>query len=111
MKKLILGLLQLLTVTVSAQITSATLTGSVQVEGEVRSKITLVLIDKSTNYFYTTDVNKKGNFEFTDLQVGGPYELQITINDEKFIRKYSYFKLGENEVPKIIVSLKKRNHE
>lgn len=110
MKKLVLVLL-LLTASVTAQVTSATMIGNIQVEGQIQGKIELKLIDKSTNYFYTTDVNKKGNFEFTDLQVGGPYELQITINDEKFIRKYSYFKLGENEVPKIIVSLKKRNHE
>ena len=105
MKKTILGLL-LLTATASAQTTSATLIGNIQVDGQVQNKIELILIDRSTNYIYATDIDRKGNFEFTDLQVGGPYELQIVVDNQKFIRKYSYLKLGDNDIPKINVSLK-----
>lgn len=63
--------------------------------------IELVLIHKPTNYRYDSVTDKKGYFEFTDLEVGGPYELIIVINNETFYRKYESLILGENDVLKI----------
>ena len=100
MRILIFALL-LFGVTVSAQVTSATLTSKIEINGEPAKNIELILIHKPTNYRYYSSTDKKGYFEFDDLEVGGPYELIIVVNDETISRKYEYLKLGENDVCKI----------
>lgn len=93
----------LFTCVVSAQVTSATLTSKIEINGLPAKNVELILIHKPTNYRYYSVTDKKGYFEFSDLEVGGPYELIIVVNNETFIRKYEYLRIGENDVLKIML--------
>jgi len=81
-----------------AQETSASLSSKIEINGLPANSVELILIHKPTNYRYYSVTDKKGYFEFSDLEVGGPYELIIVVNNESFNRKYEFLKLGENEV-------------
>ena len=59
--------------------------------------------NKPTNYKYFTKTNKKGDFEFDNLDVGGPYKLIINIDKKEYMREYKFLSLGDNEVKKIIL--------
>lgn len=87
----------------SAQITSASLNSNIEINGLPAKKLELILVHLPTNYRYYSVTDKKGNFEFTDLEVGGPYRLIIVIKNEIIYREYEYLRLGENEVNKIIL--------
>jgi hypothetical protein len=91
----------LFTCLAAAQETSATLSSKIEINGLPAKNIELILIHKPTNYRYYSVTDKKGYFVFSDLEVGGPYELIIVVKDETFNRKYEYLKLGENDVLKI----------
>ena len=91
----------LFTCLATAQVTSATLSSKIEINGLPAKNIELILIHKPTNYKYYSVTDKKGYFEFTDLEVGGPYELIIVVNNETFYRKYESLILGENDVLKI----------
>ena len=88
----------LFTCVVSAQVTSATLSSKIEINGLPAKNLELILIHKPTNYRYYSVTNKKGYFEFSDLEVGGPYELIIVIKNETVTRKYEYLRIGENEM-------------
>ena len=83
----------------SAQITSSTLSGNIQVNNEPGKNLKITLIHLPTNYVYDGVSNEKGFFSLDNLDVGGPYKLIIQIDDKKFfIRTYETLLLGENEI-------------
>jgi len=106
MRKLICFFL-LFTCLAVAQETSARFSSKIEINGLPAKNLELILIHKPTNYRYYSVTDKKGYFEFSDLEVGGPYELIIVVNNETFNRKYEYLKLGENEIFKISLKWKK----
>ena len=86
----------------SAQITAATLSSNIEINGEPGKNIKVTLIHLPTNYVYTTVSDKRGNFSLDNLDVGGPYKLIIVIDEKRIITKtIETLILGENEIKKM----------
>lgn len=92
----------LFTCVLSAQITTATFSSGIEINGEPGKNLKITLIHLPTNYVYTTVSDKHGNFSLDNLDVGGPYKLIIEIDDKrKFTKTYDYLLLGDNDINKI----------
>ena len=105
MKKQIISIFALLSFTVAfAQETSSALSGKIQdgTHGNLKVKITYL----PTNSNYETDANKNGQFTLNNLDVGGPYKIEVY--DEKQNLIYSQngiqLSLGKNDLPLIFLS-------
>ena len=102
MRKLLITLF-LFTSISYAQMTTSSISGSIEIDGVPACKVKLLIKHLPTNYTTESETNNKGYFSIDDLDVGGPYVLTITINGIIYYRKYEYLTLGENEVKKIEV--------
>lgn len=83
------------------QLTSSNLSSRIIVDRDLINNVKLELIDLSKNYHYFTVVDKNGYFDFSDLDVGGNYELTVkTVGETKHI-KVGQLRLGNNEIKQI----------
>lgn len=92
----------------SAQITSSTINGKVT-DGDmpvVNASVTLIYLP--TNSVYETVTDKKGRFSLDNLDVGGPFKIEVkgeTI--ENYSKSGFTLLLGDNDLPKPIMVRKK----
>ncbi len=92
----------------SAQITSATINGKVTDGEQPVANASITLIYLPTNSVYETITDKKGRFSLDNLDVGGPFKIEVkgeTI--EKFSKSGLQLSLGDNDLPKPILVRKK----
>ena len=92
----------------SAQITSSTINGKVT-DGDLpiaNAKVTIVYLP--TNSVYETETDKKGRFSLDNLEVGGPFKIEVKADSiENYSRSGFQFLLGDNDLPKPIMVRKK----
>ena len=95
----------------SAQITSSTVNGKVT-DGDLpiaNAKVTITYLP--TNSVYETETNKKGMFSIDNLEVGGPFKLEVKADSiENYSRSGFQFLLGDNDLPKPIMVRKKETN-
>ncbi len=93
---------------VSAQITSSTINGKIT-DGDLpiaNASITLTYLP--TNSVYETETDKKGRFSLDNLEVGGPFKIEVKgSNIENYSRSGFQLLLGDNDLPKPIMVRKK----
>ena len=92
----------------SAQITSSTINGRVT-DGDLpiaNAKVTLIYLP--TNSVYETETDKKGRFSLDNLEVGGPFKIEVKgASIENYSRSGFQLLLGDNDLPKPIMVRKK----
>ena len=92
----------------SAQITSSTINGKVS-DGDLpvaHAKVTLIYVP--TNSVYETETDKKGRFSLDNLEVGGPFKIEVKGDAiENYSRSGLQLLLGDNDLPKPIMVRKK----
>ena len=92
----------------SAQITSSTVNGKVT-DGNfpiANAKVTIIYLP--TNSIYETETDKKGRFSLDNLEVGGPFKIEVKADSiENYSRSGFQFLLGDNDLPKPIMVRKK----
>ena len=92
----------------SAQITSSTINGKVS-DGDLpvaNAKVTLIYVP--TNSVYETETDKKGRFSLDNLEVGGPFKIEVKGDSiENYSRSGLQLLLGDNDLPKPIMVRKK----
>ncbi len=92
----------------SAQITSSTINGKVT-DGDLpiaNALITLTYLP--TNSVYEIETDKKGRFSLDNLEVGGPFKIEVKgATIENYSRSGFQLLLGDNDLPKPIMVRKK----
>jgi hypothetical protein len=92
----------------SAQITSSTINGKVT-DGDLpitNAKVTIIYLP--TNSVYETETDKKGRFSLDNLEVGGPFKIEVKgATIENYSRSGFQLLLGDNDLPKPIMVRKK----
>ena len=95
----------LMTVTMSAQVTTATMSGKVTAQDEPIIGATIVAIHEPSGTRYGTVTNVSGQFNLQGMRTGGPYKVEISyVGYQTAIYKGINLLLGENYV--LNVSLK-----
>ncbi|MEC4005218.1 carboxypeptidase regulatory-like domain-containing protein [Flavobacterium sp. SUN052] len=99
------AILMLLTVgTISAQITTSSLTGKVTDGSTVIVDATITLVHLPTNSVYETTTDKQGRFSLDNLNVGGPYKIVVKSMDiQEYSNSQINLSLGENDLQTIKV--------
>ena len=71
----------LLTSPVGAQVTTASLRGTVKSadDGQVMAEVEVTLVNEATGFSKSVTSNSDGGFVFNNLQVGGPYHVTATV--------------------------------
>lgn len=105
MKKQLIVAFSLLSFGISfAQITTSKLDGKIQgkeITATTKVKITYI----PTNSVFETIPNKSGRFSLVNLNVGGPYKIDVYENDQIiFTESDVQLNLGENDLPTIILN-------
>ncbi len=92
----------------SAQITSSTINGKVS-DGDLPvANAKIILIYVPTNSVYETETDKKGRFSLDNLEVGGPFKIEVKGDSiENYSRSGLQLLLGDNDLPKPIMVRKK----
>jgi len=92
----------------SAQITSSTINGKVS-DGDLPvANAKIILIYVPTNSVYETKTDKKGRFSLDNLEVGGPFKIEVKGDSiENYSRSGLQLLLGDNDLPKPIMVRKK----
>jgi hypothetical protein len=91
---------------ISAQVTTATMSGKVTAQDEPIIGATIVAIHEPSGTRYGTVTNVSGQFNLQGMRTGGPYKVEITyVGYQSAIYKGIQLSLGENYV--LNVSLRK----
>jgi hypothetical protein len=92
----------------SAQITSSTINGKVT-DGDLPiANASITLIYLPTNSVYETETDSKGRFSLDNLEVGGPFKIEVKgATIENYSRSGFQLLLGDNDLPKPIMVRKK----
>lgn len=92
----------------SAQITSSTVNGKVT-DGDLPiANAKIIITYLPTNSVYETETDKKGRFSLDNLEVGGPFKIEVKADSiENYSRSGFQFLLGDNDLPKPIMVRKK----
>ena len=92
----------------SAQITSSTINGKVT-DGDLpipNAKVSIIYLP--TNSVYETETDKKGRFSLDNLEVGGPFKIEVKGDTiENYSKGGFQLLLGDNDLPKPIMVRKK----
>lgn len=100
MKKIALLLLMMFFSIYNAQETTSSLSG--KIIGNSVSNLSLKITYLPTNSIYNANINQNGVFVLDNLEVGGPYKIEI-IDQNKILysRKDINLSLGKNDLPNI----------
>ena len=91
----------------SAQITTSSLSGKVTDGAVSISDASVILTHLPTNTTYETTTNKQGRFNLENLNVGGPYKILVkSVNAKEFSVSQIQLSLGDNDYPTIIIEKK-----
>lgn len=94
-----------------AQITSSTINGKVTDGVLPIANASVTLIYLPTNSVYETETDKKGRFSLDNLEVGGPFKIEIKgTSIENYTRSGFQLLLGDNDLPKPIMVRKKETN-
>lgn len=105
MRSFLVVVMLLMTATMSAQVTTASMSGKVTVEDEPIIGATITAIHESSGTCYGTVTNLSGQFNLQGMRTGGPYKVEISyIGYQTAIYKGINLSLGDNYV--LNVSLK-----
>jgi len=90
-----------------AQVTTATVRGSVKSadDGVPMAGAEVTLVDESTGSVKTATTNADGSFAFTNLQVGGPYHVTATVMGFKSAEEKNIF-LTSNKTRDVALGLR-----
>ena len=105
MRSFLVVVMLLITATMSAQVTTASMSGKVTAQDEPIIGATIVDIHEPSGTRYGTVTNVSGQFNLQGMRTGGPYKVEITyVGYQSAIYKGINLALGENYV--LNVSLK-----
>lgn len=105
MRSFLVVVMLLITVTMSAQVTTASMSGKVTAQDEPIIGATIVAIHEPSGTRYGTVTNVSGQFNLQGMRTGGPYKVEISyVGYQSAIYKGIDLALGENYV--LNVSLK-----
>ena len=105
MRSFLLLVMLLITTTMSAQVTTATMSGKVTAQDEPIIGATIIAIHEPSGTRYGTVTNVSGQFNLQGMRTGGPYKVEISyVGYQSAIYKGINLLLGENYV--LNVSLK-----
>lgn len=105
MRSFLVVVMLLITATMSAQVTTASMSGKVTAQDEPIIGATIVAIHEPSGTRYGTVTNVSGQFNLQGMRTGGPYKVEITyVGYQSAIYKGIQLSLGENYV--LNVSLK-----
>lgn len=99
MRSFLLVAILLITVTVSAQVTTSSMSGKVIAQDEPIIGATVVAIHEPSGTRYGTVTNISGQFNLQGMRTGGPYKVEISyVGYQTAIYKGINLSLGENYV-------------
>ena len=105
MRSFLVLVMLFITVTMSAQVTTATMSGKVTAQDEPIIGATIVAVHEPSGTRYGTVTNVSGQFNLQGMRTGGPYKVEISyVGYQTAIYKGINLSLGENYV--LNVSLK-----
>ena len=105
MRSFLVLVMLFITVTMSAQVTTATMSGKVTAQDEPIIGATVVAVHEPSGTRYGTVTNVRGQFNLQGMRTGGPYKVEISyVGYQTAIYKGINLSLGENYV--LNVSLK-----
>lgn len=105
MRSFLLMAMLLITITMNAQVTTATMSGKVTAQEEPIIGATVIAIHEPSGTRYGTVTNVSGQFNLQGMRTGGPYKVEISyVGYQTAIYKGINLLLGENYV--LNVSLK-----
>ena len=105
MRSFLVVVILLITATMSAQVTTASMSGKVTAQDEPIIGATITAIHESSGTRYGTVTNVSGQFNLQGMRTGGPYKVEISyVGYQTAIYKGINLSLGENYV--LNVSLK-----
>ena len=105
MRSFLVLVMLFITVTMSAQVTTATMSGKVTAQDEPIIGATVVAVHEPSGTRYGTVTNVSGQFNLQGMRTGGPYKVEISyVGYQTAIYKGINLSLGENYV--LNVSLK-----
>ena len=105
MRSCLVVVMLLITATMSAQVTTASMSGKVTAQDEPIIGATIVAIHEPSGTRYGTVTNVSGQFNLQGMRTGGPYKVEITyVGYQSAIYTGIQLSLGENYV--LNVSLK-----
>ena len=108
MRSFLVLVMLFITVTMSAQVTTATMSGKVTAQDEPIIGATIVAVHEPSGTRYGTVTNVSGQFNLQGMRTGGPYKVEISyVGYQTAIYKGINLSLGENYV--LNVSLKDRH--
>jgi len=95
-----------LTSEVAAQVTTATVRGTVKSadDGSPMNEAEVTLVDESTGVVKTTSTDSAGNFAFVNVQIGGPYHVTAQITGFKLAEEKGIF-LTSNKTRDVALAL------
>ena len=103
-KKLLFIITILLSLTISAQITTSTVSGKVLNNNLTVANANITLTHLPTNFKYKASSNKDGQFGLENLTVGGPYEITVYSDGFKIFKNSNInLSLGDNELQNILL--------
>lgn len=109
LKSLFTFALLLIIGTLSAQITTSSLSGKVVDGLNPVSEATVILTHVPTNTSYEATTDKQGRFNLENLNVGGPYKITVkSMNIKEYNASQIQLSLGDNDYP-VIKAEKKDN--
>ena len=105
MRSFLVLVMLFIAVTMSAQVTTATMSGKVTAQDEPIIGATVVAVHEPSGTRYGTVTNVSGQFNLQGMRTGGPYKVEISyVGYQTAIYKGINLSLGENYV--LNVSLK-----
>lgn len=105
MRSFLVVVMLLITATMSAQVTTASMSGKVTAQDEPIIGATIVAIHEPSGTRYGTVTNVSGQFNLQGMRTGGPYKVEISyVGYQSAVYKGIQLSLGENYV--LNVSLK-----
>ncbi len=94
----------------NAQITSSSVTGKVVSDELTISGAKIILIHLPTNTKYESVTDRLGRFSLENLNVGGPYKIEVSEDDIKtYTNTQIQLSLGDNDLANISVEKKEKN--
>ena len=78
MRSFLVVVMLLITATMSAQVTTASMSGKVTAQDEPRSGATIVAIHEPSGTPSGTVTNGRGQINLQGMRTGGPYKVEIT---------------------------------
>ena len=99
MRSFLVLVMLFIAVTMSAQVTTATMSGKVTAQDEPIIGATIVAVHEPSGTRYGTVTNVSGQFNLQGMRTGGPYKVEVSyVGYQSVVYKSINLQLGENYV-------------